>query len=230
MIPLGDVVPRRTRPVVTWLLSALIVGSIAIWHGVLDAETRLRGVWAVGAWPDTIPWPAVATSWLIEPLWLAGVANIAGLLLFGPAVEDRLGPTRFVLLLVVTAGVTLWVTSATFRPPGLPTAGAAALVASVLSAYLLLFPRSKLAFWTPGPRGGALHEPPILWSAAAWTLLVPGNLARYAQGPALAPPSRAAVGAAFVIGVIWAWALVPAERRRVEWWDIEESTPSASGG
>jgi membrane associated rhomboid family serine protease len=68
------------------------------------------------------------------------ILNMWTLYIFGPALEDRLGPARF-LTLYLTAGVAASVTHALFNAgSAVPALGASGAIAGVIAAYAVRFP------------------------------------------------------------------------------------------
>jgi hypothetical protein len=226
MIPLGDVVPRRTRPVLTHVVTGLLAGAVLGFHLLTEPGQRHAWLWTWGATAASLPWPALATAWWLEPAWLAGVANAAVLLLLGPAVEDRLGHDRVAALLAVTiagtAMATAWAPALTPRP----VAGAAPLAAAVAAAHVRCFSESRLAWWLPGPAGGRVWETSTVILIGVWAIVVPGHLAQAVQpGPVPTPPLLGtAIGAG--TGLLLARRLARPERCRVDWWDGETRSRS----
>jgi membrane associated rhomboid family serine protease len=105
--PLRDVIPSRTRPLVTWACLALAAVSFL-----------------VGAW-------AARDAALL--VMLHGLPC----LVFGETVEDQLGHTRHLGLLLVAA--TLGATLSTPLAGPLP-----AVAAAIMGAHLALFPSSRI--------------------------------------------------------------------------------------
>jgi membrane associated rhomboid family serine protease len=218
MIPIGDVVPRRTRPWSTIAVVSLIGIGVACIHALCPSSPQ-AALRTLGAGPHTFPWPALLTAACIEPFWLAGILNIGALGVLGPSVEDRLGHSRFLLLLLLGAWAHVALPVATGSTPMPGSGGAAGAVAAVMGAYLLLFPESKVVLWMPGPGGGWVQEVPVIWPGLVWLLIVPGNLAQYAQpGPLIRIPTWG-IAVAIGVGVIASRVLPPAERLQVAWWD-----------
>jgi membrane associated rhomboid family serine protease len=68
------------------------------------------------------------------------IVNMWTLWIFGPALEDRLGPVRFAILYVL-AGIAASVTHAVFNATSpMPALGASGAIAGVISAYAVRFP------------------------------------------------------------------------------------------
>lgn len=78
----------------------------------------------------------------------AGVLHIAGnmlyLLIFGPAIEHRMGHLRFVIFYLL-AGIVAALTTVVMAPASwIPVIGASGAIAGVLGAYFVLFPRGRI--------------------------------------------------------------------------------------
>jgi membrane associated rhomboid family serine protease len=81
--------------------------------------------------------------------WMHVIANMWTLYLFGDAVEDRMGPVRyliFYLLCGLAAGLTHFLTNPTSP---VPCIGASGAIAGVLGAYLVLFPTARILTLIP---------------------------------------------------------------------------------
>lgn len=224
MIPLGDVVPRRTLPVITWLLVSTLLLASAWFQFALTGDEKLDWLWRAGILGPPQVWPALAVTCWIDTSWPVVVTNAAALLLFGPAVEDRLGKLRYVAFLAVA----IYLGAAAFSPlAGLfstSALGALAPVSAVVAAYSALFPQSKLSFYAPTLSGGVLRECQALWGVFVWALLVPCGLLRQVTN-GFAPPSQAVI--ALALGMVAAGlARVAARRERllVSWWDSAPPT------
>jgi membrane associated rhomboid family serine protease len=163
----------------------------------------------------------MATAWLVDPAWPRVAVNVAALLLFAPAVEDRLGRLRFAGLIALAAASTTLGPALTGGAM-FPVTGAAAPIAAVLATYASLFPTSRLVFWLPGPRGGVLHELPAAWAMALWAVVVPGDFARFLSAGPVGPSALVQTLTGAAIGVVAAHVLPIRGRLRVDWWDGRE--------
>lgn len=218
MIPLGDVVPRRTRPVVTVATAGLLLLSLLLFALTLDPQQRWGALWTLGASRSTVPWPALLTSFWLEPSWSLGLANSAALLLYGPAVEDRLGPHRMAALLGTGAATNALIGLFAVQPPSTPVTGAAVAVAAVLGTYLSLHPGSKLVFWVPGTAGTSLHEVPVFWGVSSWLIVAAGRLINVHAGWIVGAPMIAVIAAVLIAFAAGRHLALPA-RRSFGWWD-----------
>ena len=161
MIPLKDTVATRTFPFVTLGLVALNVAVFvheASLGWQLDHAVRLWGLvparlvyWTdLGGAPlDPFRFLPLFTSmfWHGSLLHLAG--NLLFLWIFGDAVEDRLGHSRY-LLFYLLGGAAAGLTQVALMPEStLPTVGASGAIAAVLGAYLISFPRARVVAFVP---------------------------------------------------------------------------------
>jgi membrane associated rhomboid family serine protease len=72
------------------------------------------------------------------------IVNLWTLWIFGPALEDRLGPVRFAILYIL-AGIAASVTHAVFNATSpIPALGASGAIAGVISAYAVRFPYASI--------------------------------------------------------------------------------------
>lgn len=154
MIPIKDEIPTHRFPVVNYLLiAANIIVFILMWLSGPEQESLVyqfamipanyfNGV-NLGDISD------IFTSMFMH----AGLAHIAGnmlyLWIFGDNVEDRLGSFRYLLFYLV-GGVVASLTHLLFSAQSqVPTVGASGAIAAVLGAYLVMYPRSRVATFIP---------------------------------------------------------------------------------
>ena len=142
MIPLRDVVPSRTTPVVT---IALIVTNVLVFlyelslGRAIDAFTMYWGLV-----PAAFSWVSVFTSMFLHGGILHVGGNMLYLWIFGDNVEDRMGHGRF-LVFYLLCGVAAAL-GQTFAAPDstVPMVGASGAIAGVMGAYFVLYPRSRV--------------------------------------------------------------------------------------
>lgn len=96
------------------------------------------------ACPRKTWWLPVGTSMFFHAGWLHLLGNLLFLWVFGAAVEDRLGPSRDLLLYlgggVLAAGLQIVVAP----DVTIPMVGASGAIGAILGAYLALFPRNRI--------------------------------------------------------------------------------------
>jgi membrane associated rhomboid family serine protease len=80
------------------------------------------------------------TNTFLHGGWLHIILNLWTLFIFGPALEDRLGPGRF-LALYLLSGLAASITHAAFNAASpVPVLGASGAIAGVIAAYAVRFP------------------------------------------------------------------------------------------
>ena len=154
MIPIRDQIPTRITPVVNYLLIAvnilvfifmLLAGpsqEALVYTFAMIPSNFLNGVGAGDVFD-------IFTSMFMH----GGFAHIAGnmlyLWIFGDNVEDRLGHTKYLMFYLV-GGVAASLAHLFTNPNSqIPTVGASGAIAAVLGAYLVLYPKSRIATFIP---------------------------------------------------------------------------------
>jgi membrane associated rhomboid family serine protease len=143
MIPLSDVIPSRTRPVVT--AGLIVVNALVFLYQVMLPEPALQvfvGTYAlIPAWFSV---PALFTSQFLHGGWMHVISNMLYLWIFGDNVEDRLGHVPF-LIFYLGAGAVAALLQTLFNPfSSVPMLGASGAIAGVMGAYFVLYPQSRV--------------------------------------------------------------------------------------
>ncbi|MDO8835368.1 MAG: rhomboid family intramembrane serine protease [Vicinamibacterales bacterium] len=210
MIPLGDLVPSRTRPVATLTLGAVsIAGSVALWASLGSASVPPA---RLGLSPAAWTWAGAVWSLTAYRGITACVACLLALWLFGPTVEDRLGPRRFVLLWLAS-GLSAVAGHIAVAPHATTLLlGGVGATAGVIAGNLALHPRGRVLAVTPVVVGFEFVDLPSWLYAGVWLSVIP--LATLAPLPVILV--TCATGAA--AGATAALLLKHPERMRIEWW------------
>ena len=166
MIPIRDVIPSRSRPVVT--LGLMAVNATVFLAGLAASPTPLELQLTWGLIPATVAPQQLLSSLFIHDGWIHLIGNLWALWMFGDNVEDRLGRLPFLafyLLVGTLAGLTV-----VLAAPALlaPIVGANGAIAGVIGAYFTLYPRSKILVLTPVLWSVDLVEVPALAFAGFW--------------------------------------------------------------
>jgi rhomboid family protein len=222
VIPIRDVIPSRTTPVVTVLI-ILINAAVFLYQQTLGEAELTEFVYRNALVPVTFSIPAVLTSMFMHGDWMHFLGNMWFLWIFGDNVEDRVGHGRFVLFYllcgVAAALAQVWITPAS----RLPMVGASGAIAGVMGAYFVMFPHSRVLTLVPIFFFIELIEVPAIFFLGIWFLL------QFLSGVTSLGVARAQdVGgvafwahvAGFVAGVIWIFVFRRPERQRVEWFDV----------
>ena len=222
MIPLRDVIPTRTTPVVTTSLIAInVLVFLYQWSLGEDAGTQFIFTW--GLVPAYFSWLTVLTSMFLHGGFLHVGGNMLYLWIFGDNVEDRLGHVRFVafyLLCGVAAAM-----AQTFISPSseVPMVGASGAIAGVMGAYFVMYPHSRIVTLIPFIFLQVVEVPAIFF-LGIWFLM------QFLNGVGSITRVEAATGGVafwahiggFVFGVLGGFALQRPERRGPDWWhDVE---------
>jgi membrane associated rhomboid family serine protease len=222
VIPLRDVIPSRTTPVVTMGLIALNA-VIFLYEQTLTDNQLERFVLTYGLVPSDFTWVNVTTSMFLHGGWGHFVGNMLYLWIFGDNVEDRLGHVRFVVFYLL-CGALAALGQTLFNPgSSVPMIGASGAISGVLGAYIVMFPHSRVLTLVPIIFFIQLIEIPAVILLGFWFVM------QLFSG--LGSLGRADIGGvafwAHAVGFVAGLALVGVfrrpERQRVEWWDTTDT-------
>ena len=154
MIPLYDTARSRKFPIIT--LTLILANVLAFLYEIRMDASLLQGfIFTWGLVPSRfLADPSsggylILTSMFLHGGWFHILTNMWVLFIFGDNVEARMGRFRFLLfyLLCGTAAALLqvYILPSSERP----MIGASGAIAGVLGAYLVLFPRSRIASLVP---------------------------------------------------------------------------------
>jgi len=219
MIPLRDIIPSRTTPVVTISLIALnivvFLYELSLGRAV-DAFTLYYGLI-----PAAFSWVNVFTSMFLHGSFLHIAGNMLYLWIFGDNVEDRMGHGRF-LVFYLLCGVAAALAQTITAPDSIvPMVGASGAIAGVMGAYFVLYPRSRIVTLIPLFFFFQVIEVPAIFFLGVWFLMqflsgvgsLGATIGRSTGGIAFW-----AHVAGFVAGITGVALFRRPERQRVEWW------------
>jgi membrane associated rhomboid family serine protease len=143
MIPLSDVIPSRTTPVVT--VTLIVLNALVFLYEQALSEPLLREFVASYALiPAEFSVAALFSSQFLHAGWMHVLSNMLYLWIFGDNVEDRLGHLRFILF-YLGAGAAAAILQTLFNPSStVPMVGASGAIAAVMGAYFVLYPHSRV--------------------------------------------------------------------------------------
>jgi membrane associated rhomboid family serine protease len=222
MIPLRDVIPSRTKPVIT--ISLIVINVlIFLFQASLSDGAQEAFVYAFGLVPAYFSFATVFTSMFVH----GGFAHLIGnmLWIFGDNVEDRLGHGRY-LTFYFLCGF-LAALSQLFLDPDstVPMVGASGAIAGVMGAYLVLYPHSRVLMLFPFPV--FLFELPATIFLGMWFFVQflngIGQLPVFQQDQISGGVAFWAHVMGFITGLVLVVFMRRPERTRVEWWDTIES-------
>jgi membrane associated rhomboid family serine protease len=184
MFPVKSAVACRYPPVVTWTLIA--ANCAVFFHQIALGPDELE--WFVfqyaliparyfspeldGGGPlapaDYLPF---ISNIFLHSGWLHLILNMWSLWLFGPAVEDRLGHTRY-LVFYLAAGIIASATHAVVNATSeVPALGASGAIAGVLGCYIRLFPFARMIVLVPILFFPLFFEVPAILFAGFWFIV-----------------------------------------------------------
>jgi membrane associated rhomboid family serine protease len=170
MLPVADVIPSRTRPVVTIGLLLASVG-VFLWELHLEPHARRQFFQTFGVVPVNPTWVGTVTSAFVHDGWIQFASNTACLWIFGANVEDTMGRVSFLLFYISSAIVTTLVHVALHASSLTPLVGASGAIAAVMAAYFVLFPRSQVLTIVFLISRIDIAEVPAIFLLAAWLFL-----------------------------------------------------------
>jgi membrane associated rhomboid family serine protease len=153
LFPIGDSVSKTRPAVAVWAIVAANAAAFLYQLGLSEPELQ-RFLYEYALVPRRYFFPAWGARNGLSPLdltpfvtntflhggWLHVILNLWTLYIFGPALEDRLGPWRF-LALYLLSGIAASVAHALFNAASpIPVLGASGAIAGVIAAYAVRFP------------------------------------------------------------------------------------------
>lgn len=178
MIPLRTTLPAHATPVVNRALVGANV--LAFFAQLAMGPLTERVIQTFGFMPARFihpeafqyaPWEVAIT--LVTSLFLHGgfvhlFGNLIYLWVFGGAVEDSLGRTRFLLLYLACGAVGSLTHTVLFPNSMIPSIGASGSIAGLLGAFLVLRPSARIVTLFPLVVYWAMAEIPALLFLPVW--------------------------------------------------------------
>jgi membrane associated rhomboid family serine protease len=163
MIPIKDINPSRTFPIVNviiialcsviwlyeWSLSQKVIVTVQGYMNALEVFIRQFGLVPakVLEQPHTL-----LTHMFLHGSWFHIIGNMWFLWVFGDNIEDRLGKFRYLMFYILTglaAAITQTIISLLFGGGNVPMVGASGAVSGVLGGYMKLFPHARILALVP---------------------------------------------------------------------------------
>jgi membrane associated rhomboid family serine protease len=143
MFPLSDVIPSRTRPVVT--ISLIAANALMFLYQLqLDQLSLQRLVFNLGVIPAYLSYGDIVTSMFLHGDFLHFIGNMVFLWIFGDNVEDHVGHGGFILFYLATGGMAALAQVFANPTSVIPMIGASGAIAGVMGAYFVLYPHSRI--------------------------------------------------------------------------------------
>jgi membrane associated rhomboid family serine protease len=153
MFPLQDTVQARSVPLVTWgiiLINALVfLHELSLPPEQLETFVATLGMVPARLGTDPDAYCTLLTCMFLHGGWMHFIGNMWVLFLFGDAVEDRMGPVRY-LIFYLLCGLAAGLTHSFTNPDSyVPTIGASGAIAGVMGAYFVQFPLAQVLTLIP---------------------------------------------------------------------------------
>jgi membrane associated rhomboid family serine protease len=221
MIPLRDVIPSRTTPVVT--ISLVVLNALIFLYELSLGEQVNEFMFSFGLVPAYFSWLNVVTSMFLHGGFLHAAGNMLYLWIFGDNVEDRMGHGRFLAFYLLCGIAAALAQTITVPNSTVPMVGASGAIAGVMGAYFVLYPHSRIVtlvtllfFWQ-------IMEVPAVLFLGIWFLMQflsgVGSIASATAGEPAGGIAFWAHVAGFAAGVLGVMIFRRPERQRVEWWN-----------
>jgi membrane associated rhomboid family serine protease len=178
MIPLRHTHAHTTPPIVN---RALVVANVLVFIAQLFmGRMTERVIQTFGFIPARLIDPGAYgyASWevavtLVSSLFLHGgfvhlVGNLVYLWVFGDAIEDALGHSRFLILYLACGAVGSLTHTVLFPHSTIPSIGASGSIAGLLGAFLVLRPNARIITLFPLVVYWAMAEIPALLFLPVW--------------------------------------------------------------
>ncbi|MEW6401230.1 MAG: rhomboid family intramembrane serine protease [Chloroflexota bacterium] len=222
MIPLYDTLRPRRFPLVNWVL--IIANALIFWYEIRLSPGALRGL--VETW-GVIPvefhadlyaeWQTLFSSMFLHGGWFHLLSNMWVLFIFGDNVEDRMGGFSY-LIFYLLCGLAAALLQAYVLPTSrLPMIGASGAIAGVLGAFMIFFPRARIASLVPILFIFTLVEIPAVLFLIFWFVSQLFSGLMSLEGASGGVAWWAHIGG-FVFGMIAANIFAPRPRRVVRTW------------
>jgi membrane associated rhomboid family serine protease len=216
MIPLRDIVPSRTTPIVT---ISLIVANVLVFLYELTLGRAVNDFTLYfGLVPAAFSWVAVLTSMFLHGGLFHVAGNMLYLWIFGDNVEDRMGHGRFLVFYLLCGTAAALAQTITAPDSVVPMIGASGAIAGVMGAYFVLYPKSRIVTLIPLFFFFRIIEVPAIFFLGIWFVMQflsgVGSIGNAATGGVA---FWAHIGG-FLAGVSGVVVFRRPERQRVEWW------------
>ena len=214
MIPLYDVIPSRTFPVVT--IGLIVVNVLVFLFEVSLGSSVDLFLHAYGLVPAEFSLVTLVTSMFLHGGFSHVGGNMLFLWIFGDNVEDRMGHLRFLTFYLLCGGAAALAQTMMQPDSLLPMVGASGAVAGVMGAYFVLYPQSQIVtfvFFT------FIEVPAIVFLGLWFVLQFVSGVGSVAASASMGGVAFWAHVAGFAAGVVGVFLFRKPERQRVEWWD-----------
>jgi membrane associated rhomboid family serine protease len=220
MIPLRDIVPSRTTPIVT--ISLIVINVLVFLYELTLGRAVNDFTLYFGLVPAAFSWVAVLTSMFLHGGLFHVAGNMLYLWIFGDNVEDRMGHGRFLVFYLLCGTAAALAQTIAAPDSVVPMVGASGAIAGVMGAYFVLYPKSRIVTLVPLFFFFQIIEVPAIFFLGIWFVMQflsgVGSITTAAGGSQTGGVAFWAHVAGFVAGLSGVIVFRRPERQRVEWW------------
>ena len=143
-IPLRDISRRPVHPPVVTI--SIIVINVLVFFLELTGGDAFIQHWSmipanIVAGQDRI---TILTSMFMHGGWMHIIGNMVFFWAFGPAIEDAMGPLRYLAFYLLGGVVAALAQIAAASSSTVPSLGASGAIAAVMGAFLITYPRDRI--------------------------------------------------------------------------------------
>ena len=169
MIPLRDIIPSRTTPIVT--IPLIVVNVLVFLYELTLGQAVNDFTLYFGLVPAAFSWVAVLTSMFLHGGLFHVAGNMLYLWIFGDNVEDRMGHGRFLVFYLLCGTAAALAQTITAPDSVVPMVGASGAIAGVMGAYFVLYPKSRIVTLVPLFFFFQIIEVPAIFFLGIWIAL-----------------------------------------------------------
>ena len=154
MFPLYDTARSRKFPLINLLLIGANAFAFFLELGMTPGELEAF-IFANGLIPAQLlgnppaEWMTIFTSMFLHGGWFHIISNMWVLYIFGDNIEARMGAMVYFVFYLLSGVAAAFLQTVVDPASQVPMIGASGAVAGVLGAYLVLYPRSRIASLVP---------------------------------------------------------------------------------
>ena len=154
MFPLYDTIRSRKFPLIN--LTLIIANILAYLYELQMGSSALKEfTYTWGLIPSRLvsdpinTWNTIFSSMFLHGGWFHILSNMWVLFIFGDNVEARMGKIKYLIFYLLSGTAAGLLQTYILPSSDVPMIGASGAIAGVLGAYLVLFPRSRVASLVP---------------------------------------------------------------------------------
>jgi len=134
----------------------ILANAAAFWYELQIGESALQNfIFTWGLVPAQLTadpqeaWLTIFTSMFLHGGWFHFLSNMWVLYIFGDNIEDRLGSMSYLIFYLLSGIAAASLQVFIMQGSSVPMIGASGAIAGVLGAYLISYPRSRIASLVP---------------------------------------------------------------------------------